>query len=162
MRSEKSVTLMLDTPEGMMDCPAVHRQKFYGDQLRRVMVAVTVGENEYIGLGVDTEYALYDLATRLTQGCTLRCCLSCRHGHFCPVGDADNELFCVTDFEPKAKSDLYHVTEDEQERAARSRTLFHVCEGWQPQSDEYYTYSEYLDRMKRGRTNETHPDLPEA
>lgn len=162
MRTEKEVALMLDTPEGPMACLAVHRRKFYGDQLRRVMVVLTVNGDEYIGLSDDTEYALYDLANRLPEGCTLRCCLSCRHGHFCPVGDEDNELFCVTDFEPRRKSDLYHVTEDEQERAARSRTLFHVCEGWEPQSDETYTYSEYLDRLKRGRTHEAYPELPEA
>lgn len=140
--------LCLDAPEGIMTATAVHKVVIREDELQCATVTLRLGGAAYVGHGDSTEYALYDLANHLPQGCTLRCCLSCRHGHFCPVGDADNELFCVTDFVPHEKSDLYHVTEDEQERAARSRTLFHVCESWQPQSKEHYSYNSYLDCVK--------------
>lgn len=140
--------LSLNTPEGTITARALHKVVIRDDELQCATVTLQLGDTKYMGHGSDTEYALYDLANHLPQGCTLRCCLSCRHGHFCPVGDADNEVFCVTDFEPQEKSDLYHVTEDVQERAARSRTLFHICEGWQAQSREHYSYSSYLDCVK--------------
>ena len=74
-------------------------------------------------------------------------CLSCRYGHFCPVGNADNELFCVTEFEPKEISDLWQVTEDDAERSKRSRNLFHLCEQYLPQVSDYFTYSDYLSEV---------------
>ena len=136
----KEYTLCLDTPEGIKKTLALHKVVIREDVLQCATVTLRVDGAAYVGHGDDTEYALYDLANHLPQGCTLRCCLTCRHGHFCPVGDADNELFCVTDFEPKVKSDLYHVTEDERERAKRSRPLFHLCEAFEPVSEAYYTY----------------------
>ncbi|MBR6668407.1 MAG: hypothetical protein IKL25_08625 [Clostridia bacterium] len=140
--------LQIDTPEGIATVTAVHKVVERDDVIQCATVTVVLDGVTCVGHGDDTEYALYDLAKHLPQGCRLRCCLSCRHGHFCPVGDADNELFCVTDFEPKEKSDLYHVTEDAAERAKRSRSLFCICERYQLQSPEYYTYSEYLHRVK--------------
>lgn len=140
--------LQIDTPDGMVTVTAVHEVMDRDDVIQQAAVAGVLNDTMYAGHGQDTEYALYDLAKHLPQGCTLHCCLSCRHGHFCPVGDADNELFCVADFVPKEKSDLYHVTEDEAERAQRSRNLFHACGQYQPQSPDYYTYSEYLYRVK--------------
>jgi len=140
--------LRIDTADGMVTVTAVHEVMEQAEVIQQAAVTVVLNGKTYAGHGADTEYALYDLAQHLPQGCTLRCCLSCRHGHFCPVGDANNELFCVTDFEPKQKSDLYHVTEDEAERAQRSRNLFHACGQYQPQSPDYYTYSEYLYHVK--------------
>ena len=154
--------LCIDTPDGPVTVTAAHETVICDDEVQRASVTLHLSGTAYAGHGSDTEYALYDLEKRLPEGCTLRCCLSCRHGHFCPVGDADNEVFCVTDFEPRTKSDLYHVTEDEQERATRSRTLFHLCDGWQAQSEETYTYTSYLEHTKRGHTNEKDPDLAEA
>ena len=136
----KEYPLHIDTPAGRFMVPAVHKVVLREGELQCATVTLRLGGTAYVGHGDETEYALYDLAKQLPEGCTLRCCLTCRHGHFCPVGDQDNELFCVTDFEPKQKADLYHVTEDEQERASRSRMLFGICEGWEAQSDEYYTY----------------------
>lgn len=71
-----------------------------------------------------TEDALLELQSRLPEDCRITSCLSCRHGHFCPVGNNDNELFCVTEFEPKNKRDLYKVTEPDEEKRKRSRNLF--------------------------------------
>lgn len=140
--------LHIGTPNGIETVAAVHKVVGMDEVIQCATVMVVLNGMHYVGHGDDTEYALYDLAKQLPRGCTLRCCLSCRHGHFCPAGDADNELFCVTDFEPKEKSDLYHVTEDALERAKRSRHLFHVCGKYKPQAGGYYTYSEYLYHVK--------------
>lgn len=147
MRESQTFTLHIDTPQGRQCVPAAHIHDEWETQQGTLLVpmmatSVCIELNGQVleGCADDTEYALKRLAEQLPEGCRLRCCLSCRHGHFCPVGDADNKLFCVTDFEPQQKSDLYHVTEDEQERARRSRSLFHVCEAFKPVSEEYYIY----------------------
>ena len=94
-----------------------------------------------------TEEVLIQLAKALPDGWSIRTCLSCRYGHFCPTGDCDNELFCVTEFEPKEVRDLWHVTEDDAERTKRSRTLFHVCDRYQLQTADYFTYSSYASQI---------------
>ena len=94
-----------------------------------------------------TEDVLIKFAKKLPVGWNIKSCLSCRYGHFCPVGNADNELFCVTEFEPKEISDLWQVTEDDAERNKRSRNLFHLCEQYLPQASDYLTYSDYLSEV---------------
>ena len=87
-----------------------------------------------------TEYALLALVDTLKEKCTICSCLTCRHGNFCPIGDYDNEIFCAKDIVTKCVSDLYHITEDETERAKRVRTLFDVCSDFKPCSKEYFSY----------------------
>ena len=94
-----------------------------------------------------TSKVLIKLAKSLPSGWSIKTCLSCRYGHFCPVGNADNQLFCVTEFEPKEISDLWHVTEDKEERRQRSRNLFHLCDQYLPQANDYFTYSDFLLEM---------------
>ena len=97
-------------------------------------------DEEKIELTGNTESIFMELSKILKDKYEIHSCYTCRHGNFCPIGDKDNEIFCVNDFEPKCKSDLYFITEDSTEREKRSRTLFDVCEVFQPCSDDYYTY----------------------
>ena len=83
------------------------------------------------------------LAKNLPEKWYIKSCVSCRYGHFCPVGNYDNELFCVTDFAPKEPRDLWHVTENEIERKNRSRTLFDCCDHYKEHAEDYFTYSDY-------------------
>ncbi len=96
-----------------------------------------------------TEAALVQLARYLPQGWTLRACISCCHGNFCPVGDNDNELFCVADFEPQSKADLFEVTEAPEQRDRRRRTLFHYCDRYAPQREDYFTYNDFAHKLGR-------------
>ena len=89
------------------------------------------------------------LAKELPKTWKIKSCLSCRFGHFCPVGNGDNELFCVTDFAPKEPRDLWHVTENEIERKNRSRTLFDCCDHYKEQAEDYFTYSDYYYEVKK-------------
>jgi hypothetical protein len=141
---ENVYSLTVDTPEGGKRIDVRHRFTEYEDGSVEAELTADMGGREIHIKDSDTEYLLYRLAKMLPEGWTLRCCLSCRHGNFCPVGDADNEIFCVSDFEPKQKSDLFDVTEDENECMKRSRNLFHVCGKYVHQTAEYYTYSSYL------------------
>ena len=146
-QTEKIYNLTADTPQGEKQIYVRHRFTEYADDRFEAELTAEVCGREICIKDSDTEYLLYRLAKMLPEGWTLRCCLSCRCGNFCPVGDADNEIFCVSDFEPKQKSDLFEVTEDEAERVKRSRNLFHVCGKYIRQSADYYTYNNYLDEV---------------
>jgi len=87
-----------------------------------------------------TEDIFIDLIELLKDRYEINSCFTCRFGNFCPIGDKDNEIFCINDFEPKCKEDIYFVTEDADERKKRSRTLFYVCDRFKPCSEDYYTY----------------------
>lgn len=87
--------------------------------------------------------AFADLQRHLPEAVFLKCCLTCRHGNLCPVGNAPNEVFCMKDVVIKQKSDLYFYTEDNNERVTRTRQYNNQCESYEPQSDNYYTYNDY-------------------
>ena len=112
----------------------------------QVSVGCIFEEKEYWGHG--SEYlwtdALADLQRRLPEGIILKGCLTCRHGNFCPVGDSVNEVFCTRDVLIAQKSDLFFYTEDCAERDKRSKQYFDLCEDYQPQSEDFFTYNDYL------------------
>ncbi|MBQ8409224.1 MAG: hypothetical protein IJY39_10225 [Clostridia bacterium] len=140
-------TLTIDTPNGTINAP-VHHSVNENDYNMQTTVTVTMQGKQLCFEAETTEKALISFAKSLPAGWHIRSCLSCRYGHFCPVGNADNELFCVTEFEPKVTDDLWHVTEDDEERSKRSRNLFHLCDHYLPQSDDYFTYNDYYLVMK--------------
>jgi len=97
-------------------------------------------DGEKIELTGNTESVFIELSKILKDKYKIHSCYTCRFGNFCPTGDQDNEIFCINDFEPKCKADLYFVTENGAERKKRCRTLFDICEKFQPCSDDYWTY----------------------
>ena len=97
-------------------------------------------DGEKLELTGNAESIFMELSKILKGKYEIHSCYTCKYGNFCPTGDIDNEIFSVNDFELICKSDLYFVTEDREERKKRSRTLFDVCESFQPCSDDYYTY----------------------
>lgn len=99
--------------------------------------------HEYLGLE-----AFADLQKQLPQGVIMKCCLSCKHGNQCPVGNSPNELFCTRDVEIKQIKDLWLYTEDETERQKRLRSYASACAEWQEQSEEYYTYNDFYYLMQ--------------
>ena len=148
--------LRVCTPEGDLDLSVIHGAARNEDDVLQVSLAADIQSTVISVRAETTEDSLVKLAKKLPKNWYIKSCYSCRYGHFCPVGDADNEIFCVTEFEPKQVCDLWHVTEEPSERSRRSRTLFHVCPKYQPQSDAYFTYSDY--RYKVGDT--THAQDP--
>lgn len=101
---------------------------------------------EYKGFGNDYLWidAIANLQKHLPENVIIKCCLTCRHGSLCPVGNNENELFCVKDIVPKNKEDLFFCTEDYKQREKRSREYFSCCSDYRPQSDDYFTYNDYL------------------
>lgn len=146
--------LSVETPDGTAEWKIRHAVENQNEEDMAVTISTTIQDEVVVVQSDTTEDALIQLAKRLPAGWRIKSCLSCRYGHFCPTGDCDNELFCVTDFEPKKPRDLWHVTEDHEERAKRSRTLFDLCDMYMPQSNEYFTYSDY-DSSMRDNNHET-------
>ena len=111
----KKYYLPVQTPDGMVKLEINHTVVNRDDEDMQVTLSTTIQGKNCFYQTETTEEALILLAKNLPQKWYIKSCISCRYGHFCPVGNYDNELFCVTDFEPKASSDLWHVTEDDGE-----------------------------------------------
>ena len=110
-------------------------------------ILVKIGGIDMVGRADTIEKAIFNLVEQLPSNVKIKCCFSCRHGNLCPVGNKDNEIFCVKDFEPKEKSDLFFVTEDYDEREKRSRTLFDICDDYKPLKKGYYTYNSFPEEF---------------
>ena len=149
---------VLRTPNGdetvklMVSC---HEEPVYYkgslEQPPTVNVGCTFAGKEYWGHGSDYLWidAFADLQKQLPEGVLLKCCLTCRHGNLCPGGDDKNEVFCTKDVLITQKSDLYYYTEDDREREKRSRQYCSLCDDYQPQVDEFYTYNDYLHYLQK-------------
>ena len=139
----KIYCLPIKTPDGIVNLEINHTVVDKDDDDMSVTLSTTIQGESLSYQTETTEEALILLAKNLPEKWHIKSCISCRHGHFCPVGNFDNELFCVTDFAPKEPRDLWQVTENEGERKSRSRTLFDCCDHYQTQAEDYFTYSDY-------------------
>ncbi len=140
---QQTYTLPIVTPDGIVSLEVIHTVLHPNEEDMRVTLCAVIHGKMRSYSSDTTEDALILLAKDLPEDWHMKSCFSCRYGHFCPVGDYDNELFCVTEFEPKNPRDLWHVTKDDSERKERSRTLFDLCERYLEQSEDYFTYSDY-------------------
>lgn len=141
--------LSIETPDGIVWLKINHTVANGNDEGMIVTLSTTIHGEEHFYQTETTEEALILLAKNLPPQWQIKSCISCRHGHFCPVGNLDNELFCVTDFDPKEPRDLWHVTEDDQERMSRSRRLFDCCEKYVRQTADHFTYSDYYSEINK-------------
>lgn len=116
-----------------------------------INVGIKYKGQELWGRGKDDLWvdAFADLQKQLPQDVTIKCCLICRHGNLCPVGNKPDEFFCTKDVLIKQKSDLFFYTEEETEREKRSRGCTCVCGEYQPQTEDCYTYNDYLDYLNK-------------
>jgi len=146
---QRIYTLAISTSDKVLDVPIQHRVVHENDDQMQTTISVTIQGQKMSFAAETTEEVLIQFAKSLPLGWNIKSCLSCRYGHFCPVGNDDNELFCVTEFEPKEIRDLWHVTEDDGERNKRHKNLFHLCNQYLPQSDDYFTYNDYYLNMKK-------------
>ncbi len=145
--NEKIYSLTVETPNGIINIPITHKVVDENNYNMRVTINTHL-QNKEITLDAETtSEVLIKLAKTLPDNWNIKSCFSCKYGHFCPVGNANNELFCITDFEPKSKPDLWHITEDKKEREKRSRNLFHLCDMHSYQSENYFTYSDWFPEV---------------
>ncbi|MBQ9785674.1 MAG: hypothetical protein IJW29_09760 [Clostridia bacterium] len=111
-----------------------------------VSVVIQYDGKEIWGHGTDYLWtdAFASLQKELPDNVKIHCCLTCRHGNMCPVGNTPGKLFCTKDVVITQKSDLYFYTEDEAESAKRSRDCTNVCDSYQEQTEEDFVYNDYL------------------
>ena len=93
-----------------------------------------------------TEDCIQKIENILPDGWHVHTCASCGHGHYCPYGNADNEIICVTDFQPKEQSDLWPLFETEDFGHSRCRSLFHCCDSFTRPGSEEYWYNDFKYR----------------
>ncbi len=141
---QKNYYLPIETPNGIIKLEINHTVVNKGDEDMSVTISTTIKGTPVSYQTETTEKALILLAKNLPENWYIKSCISCRYGIFCPVGNFDNELFCVTDFAPNEPRDLWHVTENKEERKKRSRTLFDCCDFHKEQSKDYFTYNDYF------------------
>ncbi len=153
---EKRITV--STPSGKCELDThiiCHDEDVYsygGDKAEgpSVSVGIKYGKKEFWGYGKDYLWtdAFADLQKKLPNGVKIQCCLTCRHGNMCPVGNKPGEIFCTKDVIPKEKSDLYYYTEEESERKKRSRNYTDLCEDYKEQSSDFFTYNDFPYLLK--------------
>ncbi len=149
---KKTITLSTPSEKCELDVHIIcHDEDVYsygGDKAEgpSVSVGIKYGAKEFWGYGKDYLWtdAFAELQKKLPEDVKIQCCLTCRHGNMCPVGNVPGELFCTKDVVITQKSDLFFYTEDEFERANRSRDCTNICENYQEQTNEYFTYNDYL------------------
>lgn len=155
LHEQYKYSISLETPAGeetaVLQIYYNEEKMFYSSEKTPIVsLSITYGDNEIYGNGMDYLWidAFADLQKHLPKNVKIKCCLTCRHGNLCPVGNCPNEIFCTKDVEILQKSDLYFYTEDEAEIAKRSRNYTFVCEDFKEQNDDFYTYNDYLYYLK--------------
>lgn len=151
-------TLTIATPAGDISTGVTivcHEENVYyygvGEEERpSVSVGINYGGADIWGYGKDYLWvdAFADLQKKLPVGVNIKCCLTCRYGNMCPAGNWPGEIFCTKEVEITQKSDLFFYTVDDAEREKRIHECTDICDKYCKQSDEYYTYNDYLHDLK--------------
>lgn len=92
-------------------------------------------------LWVDT---FVDLQRKLPDDVKIACCMTCQHGNMCPYGNATNELYCTKDLLIKNKVDMCNLFDSTDAYSKRKIFSCDYCDDFVYQSDDYYTYNDYL------------------
>ena len=111
--------------------------------------------NEYSGNGTDYLWTdtIADLQMKLPKDVKIACCMTCRHGNMCPYGNTENQLFCTKDIRITSKEDMCNLFDQTDPFEERSVASLDFCDDFVYQSDEYYTYNDYLYQLnKKKRT----------
>ncbi len=151
-RYERDICLNTNDGEVIIKAEIFLNEEVEGEE--HVSIKITYENKGYYGHGKDYYWtdAFADLQNKLPENVQIKCCLTCRHGNFCPVGNALDEIFCTKDVEIKEIRDLWFYTEDEVERKRRIRNYTYFCEDYRVPTDDYITYNDfgyYLNELKK-------------
>ncbi|MBQ7326923.1 MAG: hypothetical protein IJW93_05570 [Clostridia bacterium] len=140
--------ITLSTPNGDSICDVhilYHDEEVYNDQ-SNVKVRLLYDGRSIEGYGNDYFWveSFADLQKRLPDGVRLKCCLNCRHGNMCPFGNPPGEVFCTNGAIINSKDDMISYIDDNPDWYKNERFYTDVCEDFMEQTDDYYTYNDYL------------------
>lgn len=143
--------IVLFTPLGKKLAPL---QIVYSDgETSKSEITIIYDGAEYKGFGTDYLWTdtLADLEIKLPKDVKIGCCTTCRHGNMCPYGQSENELFCTKELKINDKEDMCNLFDQTNPIEERSVASFDYCEDFARQSDEYYTYNDYLYQLSKKR-----------
>ena len=154
-------TITLSTPNGKCELDALitcHDEDVYsyGDDKEDghdVSVCITYCEKKFCGYGKDYFWtdAFADLQKKLPTNVKIQCCLTCRHGNMCPYGNKENQLFCTKDVLITSKNDVIELMDKKGYDSFFEREVssIHCCDDFIYQSDDSYTYNDYLYHLQK-------------
>lgn len=121
------------------------------DEAKSMIIKTNYQGKEIVAVGTHCPFddAYSNLQNKLPKNVQLKCCVACRHGNQCPVGNDPDKVFCTKDVKITSKSDLFYYTENEIERRTRLRAFSDYCDDFCPQEEDVFTYSDYLFFLKK-------------
>ncbi len=121
------------------------------DAVTAVEVNLTYNEVLYQGNGTDFLWvdAFADLQSRLPHNIKIACCLTCRHGNMCPYGNSENQIFCTKDLLISSKDDMIELFDKTDPFTERKVASVNFCDNFAYQSDDCYTYNDYMYYLKK-------------
>ena len=118
-----------------------------------VEITVSYNDTEYCAKGKDYLWvdAFADLQAKLPSNTQLACCMTCRHGNMCPYGNKENQLYCTKDVILNSKDDVIELMDDEGYDSFFEREVssIHCCDDFIYQSEDSFTYNDYLYHLQR-------------
>ena len=67
----------------------------------------------------------------------------------CPYGNTENQLFCTKDIRIVSKEDMCNLFDQTDPFEERSVASLDFCDDFVYQSDDYYTYNDYLYQLNK-------------
>ena len=150
---QRNISLL--TSAGKMIVPS---QITYDEEVTanpKLEITVLYKEIAYKGNGIYDFWAdtLADLQMKFPNDVMLACCMTCRHGNMCPYGNIEDELICTKDIRINSKEDMCNLFDQTDPFKERGVALLDCCDDFVYQSDDYYTYNDYLYQLnKKKRT----------
>ena len=118
-----------------------------------VSVGVKYNGRQLWGQGKDYLWvdAFANVQKQLPDGVLLKCCMTCRHGNMCPYGNEPGKLFCTKGLIVGSKEDMCNLFDDQENSKIfdRIKSVADSCNEYTPQSNDYYTYNDYLYRLEK-------------
>ena len=116
-----------------------------------VEITITYNGAEYFATGKEYLWvdAFADLQGKLPSDIRLACCMTCCHGNMCPYGNKENQLFCTKDVFITSKDDMINLIDKDPSFFERTVSSFDYCDDFAYQSDDCYTYNDYLYHLQK-------------
>lgn len=142
--------VQLMTPDGEIN---VYAFISVNEESCNIKISIKFQGKEICGWGKDYLWAdaFADLQKQLPKGVLLKCCMTCRHGNMCPYGNTPGKLYCTKDVIITSKDDMCGLFDrtEYRETEARARGCFDICDDYQQQCWDYYTYNDYLYELDK-------------
>lgn len=121
---------------------------FYDEERSYVKLILLFNGKEIPSQGNDYLWvdAFANLQKQLPKDVILKCCMTCRHGNMCPYGNKPGEIFCTSDLLITSKEDMCNLFDNNEKyhMDERIKNIADSCNEYSPQSNDCYTYNDYL------------------